>query len=467
MSRRALAASLAQVADADPISIGWANTDILRTCTSDIFPLETMAWDRKGLTMDDTTLEYCADRTPELWPNSLAPVKSVRLFRAWHRDWYDKVRNPKADSREHAWHHLRRFAVGNGAKFLLGTQISCNPDSDLADWYHVKDFAKLLGREHIMGLAVGNELDLLYTSIKDDKTVTEDCVDRLWGGEFWEAFVQRVEEFDSLGFGDIPVTSVFSAAALGGDPFQEEPKKALVKSFLEKATAKYGTRYAFTFNHYAYFDPSQKMDAGSISQCTKAVADSTCWHTRCWTPLSMMDARNKIERFTKSREYLYWVGETGWSSPQPKTLNTPMALCREWSSLDAFKRFYSGFLKWDLTIPGAMPPDHVFYFSIRTSLNYGKPEYFGLIDQCSNISCKIHSPGYTAPMPPAMKQEKVLHVWRKRGFEALGALVFLSLLGTWTYVTLVPEHWKHGPGARVLQDATAKESSSSGEDSSS
>jgi len=433
-----------------------------------------VAWDKKGLTLEDTTLMYCTSRTPAIWPNTLSPVKSIRLFRAWHRDWHNSEECSKLCSlpehkkctcfmeRTEAWRHLKNFAIANGAKFLVGTQVTCRDDDDDQDWAYTKELVQLLGREHIMGVAVGNEMDLLYKKMKDDSTVDQACIDRLWEGEkLWDVFASRVEELDSLGFADVPVTSVFSAAALGGDPFQEDPGKALVKSFLGRATQRYRRRYVFTFNHYSYFDPNLQLDPNS-NNCSRALGVAACWGRSCIPPRSMAEARWKIERFTGRRDSLYWIGETGWSYPQPQTLDTQMAYCRSWSSNETFYRFYSGFLNWDLSIPGFRPPDHIFYFSVRTSLNFGWAEYFGLIDQCSNVTCKLFRKDYVAPVPLLETQGQWLSLLRRASFEAVACIVLVALACTWLYTRMLPEHWKNRSLRRVpvyYQDTASSSSS--------
>mmetsp|Transcript_154821 Transcript_154821/g.475712 ORF Transcript_154821/g.475712 Transcript_154821/m.475712 type:complete len:307 (-) Transcript_154821:33-953(-) len=300
--------------------------------------------------------------------------------------------------------------------------------------------------------------------MKDDSSVSDACIRDMWNGGYWREFQERVEAFDALGenFSQVPVTAVFSAAALGGWPFQEQPGKALVTSFLRNASEKYGkSRFVFTFNHYSYFDDNLKLDPGSYGNCTRALGVADCWDRRCMPPRSMADARRKIYNLTGETDYRYWVGETGWSYPRPDTLGTHMAACSAWSDMPAFERFYRGFLDWDMSIPGERPPDHVFYFSVRTSLNFGKPEYFGLIDQCSNTTCKIKSNIYAEPMTEMLEQEKVLAMWRARGFAVIGSLILASLLGSLVYVTVLPSTWKGRGEARKLMGLESAESPSS------
>eukprot|EP00411_Alexandrium_monilatum_P100574 CAMPEP_0175784896 /NCGR_PEP_ID=MMETSP0097-20121207/79049_1 /TAXON_ID=311494 /ORGANISM="Alexandrium monilatum, Strain CCMP3105" /LENGTH=188 /DNA_ID=CAMNT_0017095791 /DNA_START=170 /DNA_END=736 /DNA_ORIENTATION=- len=184
---------------------------------------------------------------------------------------------------------------------------------------------------------------------------------------------------------------------------------------------------------------------------------------------AMKEARKRIEMLTGSNKYYkYWVGETGWSFPQPKTLGTEMASCRAWNSLETFERFYRGFLNWTMLIPdGYRAPDHIFYFSVRTSLNFGFPEYFGLIDQCNNVTCKIKTENYTEPKTLMQEHHEALQRWRTKGFIGVGVLVLGSLIGSVVYVTLLPSAWKSRTAARKLADLDLQDmaSSSSSEDS--
>ncbi|CAE7755535.1 CARNS1, partial [Symbiodinium pilosum] len=64
-------------------------------------------------------------------------------------------------SREEAWEQLLDAVKSNGVKVLVGTQITCDEQDDDRDWRLVKELLQKLGRDHVMGVAVGNELELL------------------------------------------------------------------------------------------------------------------------------------------------------------------------------------------------------------------------------------------------------------------------------------------------------------------
>uniref|UniRef100_A0A7S2M0M8 Uncharacterized protein n=1 Tax=Zooxanthella nutricula TaxID=1333877 RepID=A0A7S2M0M8_9DINO len=206
-----------------------------------------------------------------------------------------------------------------------------------------------------------------------------------------------------MGLGSVPVTSVFTGNVMYGSAvFQEMAGKALVNSFLANATKTYGARFVFTFNLYPYFDPNWKLDSGSDDQCKASLDSAMCWNSpSCTVPSNVAMARRKAAQLTGNGGSKIWVGETGWSSPKATTLTTSMAQCPAWSSSNALRRFYDGFLQWNMAGEGA--PDHAFYFAAHDSMNFGIAEHFGLIGDCSDQACKLVSANYTVPAlaPPA------------------------------------------------------------------
>lgn len=178
----------------------------------------------------------------------------------------------------------------------------------------------------------------------------------------------------------------------------------MVNSFLFNATQKYNDRYAFTFNFYPYFDPNLILDPDTKDQCTQSLSTCRCFNSaQCAVPASTLRARAKMQQLTGRAQSTLWVGETGWSSPQSRSLATRMAQCEAWSDTKTFQSFYEGFLHWDLmSLRGALP-DHAFYFTARDSVNFGVGEHFGLIATCSDVRCKLHSKDYGTLALPAAK----------------------------------------------------------------
>jgi len=281
-----------------------------------------------------------------------------------------------------------------------------------------------------MGVAVGNELDILKDKASIDSSVTPECIQRLWQQEgFWKTFQGRVAELDALGYSRVPVTTVLTGAALGGIPFKEEPG-ARVNSFLTAASKKYGLRFAFTFNFYSYFDPNFQLDPGSDDACTQALENAACFGGSCQVPSSVRLARSKIQQVSGNSKSIFWVGETGWSAPQAESLNTAMSKCSAWSSMDVFRRYYEQFLEWNLEGAGA---DHVFYFDIRDSFQYGVQESFGLIESCATAVCKIRSANFTAPTLPLAVPLEMPH-WYPRLWAGLGCIMILACACAWAIV---------------------------------
>lgn len=381
-------------------------------CQSDYSYGPVAAAVKKGLAVDDTTYRWCSEAIPGNWPNSKEPVTSIRLFKAWDASWQD--------DRLQAYHNLKKFVMSNGAKVLLGVSVTCSAEADAREWGWAKELLKLLGHDNVMGIAIGNEVELLFS--KSAKLIPMGCVEGLWdNGGFWNRFTAIVKEFDALGFQDIPVTSVFGGLALAGnrqrgEEFYEQPGKALVNSFFINATQRYGTRYAWTWNVYPYFDPAEKLDEGTTDSCEGARQKSLCWDVTCDAPASMAYYRKKMSRLTGRLDDVMWIGETGWNSLGAP--NTEMKKCKNWGSMDSLERYYANFLRWEVTVQGQRPPDHVFYFSIRNALNFGGNEHFGLVEQCFLNQCKLHSSEFEVPEPILPTVPGCYYQQRTRGNKA-------------------------------------------------
>lgn len=294
-------------------------------------------------------------------------------------------------------------------RVLVGTQITCNETEDDKDWALVRELLALLGPEHVMAIAVGNELELLQ--FKGEKTVPASCVKEVWeGGYFYRKFVERVEDLNDLkGFEDVRFTSVFGGYVLAGSPFIDIPP-AKVLTFLKNVTDVYGDRWIFSLNVYPYFDPNNRLDPNSTTQCQKALEKSLCMDEGCLLPSTTSQMRKSMEKLTSEATQL-WLTETGWSYPQAASLpgaNSAMAKCKNFSSEIAFRTYYQNFLKWDLTIGKERGPDHAFFFTLRDALNFGVGEHFGLIKDCSSSDCKLQDDGRTPRTPRTPNVEVTL-----------------------------------------------------------
>ena len=71
---------------------------------------------------------------------------------------------------------------------------------------------KMLGAEHILGVAIGNEMDILYQHPDWWRKDFPSCMPDLWDrGGYWKKFKKYVTEMDQTIGGEIPVTSVWTA----------------------------------------------------------------------------------------------------------------------------------------------------------------------------------------------------------------------------------------------------------------
>jgi len=294
---------------------------------------------------------------------------------------------------------------------LVGTQISCSEEEDDADWENVKEMLQIFGPGQIMGVAIGNELELLWTKESTYNGTLPECLERVWGNEsyFLNKFHDRVRDLDSLDggvFKAVKVTSVFGGFILAepGLPFYDRTDKnvARVGPFITNVTDTYGERYAHTINIYPYFEErfvEHDVKGEYPPTCSKALEKAVCFDAddpdQCLFTWMVGRMRRRLHLLGNASSTL-WVGETGWSYPQAHTLDTKMAKCNQWSTPKSKANFYTNFLKWDLNMNGEYKgPDHVFYFAMRDSTNFGKQEGFGLIGDgeptswCTNTTCKL------------------------------------------------------------------------------
>lgn len=346
------------------------------TCESKLQLGDIIDVKRKGLALDDTTLRDCPREIPRQWPHSTEEVSSLRLFKV-------SVGESMNDTLK-AWEDLRALSSNGGVKFLIGIPVTCNETDDDVEFDLVMKFVDYVGKDRIMGLAIGNELDLLY--LKAGKTKSPECLDRLWTKSgYLNTFFKRVETWDNVtGVVDLPVTAVFAMESMGGSPFLNLPGKAEVLPFLQGAWDKYGSRFVFTVNLYPYFS----HDLGAAG-CTNASVIGTKFsmdEPQGFTPKSAKVLREKMKEMGASDARL-WVGETGWAGP--RTGYCALGCWEACASLETFKKFYTNFLQWDLDDDAHGRVDHVFYFTVHDSEQFGSKESFGLIPRCGDRRCKL------------------------------------------------------------------------------
>jgi len=395
---------------------------MLLRCRSDVFIADVQALDRKGLNVDDITLEYCTEKIPELWPNTFGPISAVRFLRPWNPDW-DRPR------RKLAMQQIADYAISNGVKVLLTTSVTCYEDKDNESWSWTKDILHTLGPNNILGLAVGDEIDQYY------RLVTKGCAEKVWDeGRFWSEFKLRVKDLDAMGLSRVPVTAVLSTHSLhGGYPFTEIKGQALIKSFLKNATEKYGTRFVFTVNLDPYHDPSLKLDEGSTDTCFGALDRALCWDSGCLVPDTLKLIRQRIDALTGSQDYRFWVGKVGWANENSSHLHTEMQYCKNFSTNQSLETFYKGFLQWDFTMDSGQPPEFVFYQGLRDVPVFGPVEHFGLIETCESETCKIIASNIT--MATQFYGQDLW--WLPWVGAILGVIVCCLTIGTAIYVNIL------------------------------
>jgi hypothetical protein len=356
-----------------PASEALPWTDKTMTCQSNLKLGNVVKPSGKGMALDDTTFQYCPREIPRIWPHTTENITSMRLFKT-------SIPGGKQDE---AWQTLTALAKTHGMKYLVGVPVTCDPDADEVEWKSVLSFVNVVGKESIMGLAIGNEMDLLYK--KPSFARTPGCLKRMWTQEgYLKTFIQRVEEWDkATGLTSLPVTAVFAMEAMGGSPFLDLKGKAEVLPFLKGAWEKYGTRFVFSINLYPYF--SHTLGAAGCHQAAVVGTKFSTDEPAGFTPNSVTALRQRMKAMNASTAKL-WVGETGWAGPRAGYC--ALGCYEACASLDTFKNFYSNFLKWDLDAVDGKA-DHVFYFTLRDSQQFGSGESFGLINKCFDRRCKL------------------------------------------------------------------------------
>jgi hypothetical protein len=355
---------------------------------------------RKGLAMDDTTWDSCPGSIPTSWPatSSSNKVTNVRIFRS-------------ASKLKTGIHSLRQFLVHNSGKALLGTPITCNQEDDDAEWDTTVESLGILGPERVLGVAIGNELDLLPIHPNNCSKVGG-----VWG-YFMKNLQRRVNDLKYVHggiFANVSVTTVMAGSVLKcGDYACTPGKMTLIPGFQDVLKFIYTVlppeRFVLSINYYPYFQPCPPLG----DDHTQAALSCDGWFhlascvddVKCVVRQSLIATRLAVQSLVgeKGRNLRIWVGELGWSNPSSSTLNPgacnanssglPRVMCPSWSSPANLAAAYSGFLKWDLSVgPGFAPVEMAFWFSIRDSVNFGAHEHFGLCgsaEACSDHTSKV------------------------------------------------------------------------------
>jgi exo-beta-1,3-glucanase (GH17 family) len=356
------------------------------SCTSDLTLSGVQKVSQKGMCVDDTSLFECPEKLLRNWPHTQEAVKYVRLFKAFRPD-DDEATTSRARER------FVEFAKSNNVKVLVGSQITCSTQDDEADWKQVQLLLKALGKDHVLGLAVGNELDQLR-----NVGATAECLDNIWGSYLMKSTQSRIQwARDTLGDPALPVTSVFTGAIVWNGELFDDTEFVKVHTYFKNVLDSGERNYVFTFNFYPIFDGTNQPEPDGT--CDKAMHASSCYDsTDCLAQKNLLPARQKLDRFVQLdpswgiQSARFWIGELGWSSPQPTTYDGPMTTCSDFFSTQMLYSYYQKFMQWDLSIIGEQAfPEYVFYFTMRDASNYGHQEHFGLVQSCSSDACKLSS----------------------------------------------------------------------------
>jgi len=374
-------------------------------CHSHMFLGSMVKPDQKGIALDDDTAVNCSGEMLNSWPHTSArylpaeKVSSLRVFRAWAPEW------PEA-KRAQAWQELASYVKKNNIQVLLGTSITCFPDEDKQAWEWTKELIHLIGREHLIGLSIGNELELVHM-FREWFKADDACLERLWDGNYTlDWFREVVTDFDAMGYADIPITSIFGGFALTGNTstFLDAPM-AQVNPFLSTVYSEYKDRFIFGFNLYPYFDPKLKLDKNTDDQCEGTLSSTLCWDAECNLPQQIAVARQKITKLTGNPNHRFWLTEVGWSTKYSQSLKSRMKKCKQFSTPKSALTFYKGFLSWNMSISKPseplVPPERAFWFSMRDSPQLGFLEHFGLVEKCNDAYCKEVEDVHALTIPEA------------------------------------------------------------------
>uniref|UniRef100_A0A7S0FI73 Ricin B lectin domain-containing protein n=1 Tax=Pyrodinium bahamense TaxID=73915 RepID=A0A7S0FI73_9DINO len=378
------AATTSAVATTGPVSAATTTSVAATTMTTTTTPTRARALDRciatyklpsavntasKGINVDDATFFRCPGGLPRLWPNTYYErVKSLRLFKAWHPDWGSDDRRVKV------WADLVAWIRANDVTVLIGTDITCDAQADSEMWRWSLELMKLIGEDRIIGVAVGNDMDVIRHA---NRTLADACNAELWHHRYWQTLLDRVGDLDSNGFPDTRVTIIWSMSVMVQSPWRDT-EGWQIRKLVSQAHAKWRHRWVWSFNVYAIWDGSRWPVSEADCKMRAAAAMSIRY-----TKAILRVARLRISGITGTPDDTLWVfgaaGSTGTLS------------CDAFFNPVAIQHAYEQFMSWDLSLGmGLRGPARAFFF---TAHEHGaaprSPRGFGLVRSCSDRRCTI------------------------------------------------------------------------------
>lgn len=352
--------------DAPPSDL-WACTSS-RTLPEQGMHGQVVMAPKKGFAVDDISMSQCNDKLTAIWPHASQPVTSFRLFAAWKPDWDE-------GNRESSWQTLKDLLEKTNGKILLGTEVeflddgvTLNSKANDQMWSWALELMTLLGKDRIMGLSIGNEMD------------NKDATPEFWESGFFEMIKSKVDDMNKAGFTDIPVTVVWSMGA-----FAQEPFNSRILDLVTQARDTWGNKWVWAFNPYPLWDAN--LIPTNAEECESKVAAALNIE---YTRNVMSNARDRVAQFVGNDDYTLWVTESGWSSPVVSLQTEVAEFCPSWADKESVFTFYQNMMEWDLSLNnGGHGVDHMFYFTMRDACQHGICEGFGLIGSCEDTACKI------------------------------------------------------------------------------
>merc|ERR1712159_88048 len=95
--------------------------------------------------------------------------------------------------------------------------------------------------------------------------------------------------------------------------------------------------------------------------CSSAMHNRGCFDhdTNCKSVAAVLETRKRINHLTNEEDSRFLIGEMGWVSAPTVGLSESIESCSDFSSPKMLWKYYSNFLKWDLSLPENLsPPEH-------------------------------------------------------------------------------------------------------------